>query len=55
MPLYELKQEDINDLLALIRNQNLTIRSDQAMRVAVLQSILEQARPIEDNKPEQPK
>lgn len=45
MALFELKPEDLGDALALIRNPNLTIRSDQAKRVAELQIILENARP----------
>lgn len=45
MALFELKQEDINDALALIRNTNLTIRGSDALRVAQLQAILASAQP----------
>lgn len=48
MGLYKLDQAVIADCLALISAQTLTIRADQAARVAQLQQTLAEARPVAD-------
>jgi hypothetical protein len=45
MSLFELKQEDINDLLTLISVQSLTITANNARRVVQLQDALRNAKP----------
>lgn len=45
MSLFELKQEDINDLLTLISMQSLTITANNARRVVQLQDVLRNAAP----------
>jgi hypothetical protein len=45
MALYELKQEDISDLHALIVSPSLTITANNALRVAQLQAMLANAQP----------
>lgn len=45
MSLYELKQEDINDILTCISSATLTITANNARRVTQLQALLASARP----------
>lgn len=43
--LYDLKQEDIDDVVLLIRSPTLTIPANNAMRVAHLQQVFGTAKP----------
>ena len=45
MSLFELKQEDINDVLTLVSGASLTITANNAARVAQLQAVLRSAKP----------
>lgn len=45
MALYDLKQEDIADVLALISAASLTITANNARRVAQLQGVFANAKP----------
>lgn len=45
MALFDIKQEDINDVLRLIVSDSLTIMASQAPRVTQLQVMLRNARP----------
>jgi hypothetical protein len=47
MKLYDLSEEDVHDLRALITSTTLSISGAQAMRVAVLQDKLSKLQPLE--------
>jgi hypothetical protein len=47
MLLYDLKQEDIQDLWRLIAGSNLTLTANNAARVAALQALLSTIQPVE--------
>lgn len=47
MKVYQLSEIDVSDLLALITSQSLAINAAQAQRVAQLQVLLSEAKPLE--------